>query len=192
MTTARTWFDDLFDLSLPTDPGWQRDFPFMRDWCQVRYDTVKRVNAQTIVEIGVRTGFSAFAMLSANPEAQYIGIDPYDILDYSTKDVHFAQAKKALERFPNAQILLLNSQHLTKLPIENADLVHVDGAHGTREVFHDCEIAKFSGAKWLLIDDVAGIPIVRIGAEQFCVKHGYTPELVSTDQQGAWLVKLRE
>src|SRR5436853_306059 len=42
---------------------------------QSKFDLVRRLQPKSICEFGVRSGYGAFAMLAAAPEAHYLGFD---------------------------------------------------------------------------------------------------------------------
>lgn len=189
-TAPRTWWNDLYDGWLVPDPQWQRDWAFMREWVTVRYDVAKRLQPQTIVEIGVRAGYSAFAFLAGAPDAQYVGIDTWGFPGYSD-DTHLLHASKLLAG-KRASLLRTNSQHLQALPVRDPDLVHVDGEHSEMGCYRDCVISRQSGARHILVDDVLGIDIVRRGAQRFIDEYKLTYELVDPGQQGARLIRCRD
>ena len=153
-----------------------------RTYYRVKYDIVQMVNPKTIVEIGVRAGYSAWAFLTACPDAKYEGFD-------ADNGTHGGQggpwtwwAKKILsERGFNFKIHTpVNTQNMDKMPI-SADFYHVDGDHTEKGVIHDLNIcfeAALPGAS-ILVDDYEYIETVRNGVDKWIAKNpGISYEII--------------
>ena len=144
---------------------------------QENYDICKEFNPQSIVEIGVRYGYSAYAYLSACPTAHYYGFDlttgnrrsggvrSTDTLPY---------VKETLKKhFPKSQVKLFykNSQLCTLLKEfdEPIDFFHVDGNHSVNGCFHDLVVALYTVKEGgiILVDDITN-HLVKQGTKLFC------------------------
>ena len=113
----------LHPMDVPVNPTWPRIYMTL-------FDVVHNLAPASIVEIGVRTGYSAFAMLCAAPRARMLGIEKDG--NSWTEDMHGGQrglwqwADRIMRPF-NYQLLLADSHQLNRLPM--ADLIYVDGDH---------------------------------------------------------------
>jgi hypothetical protein len=149
----------------------------------------QQLKPKKIFEIGVRAGYSAWAMLhgcgaagSAMTNASgrhprgpdqyyYYGID----LDQGTAGgvsgyTDYARQMLASE-FPDAsiEIEIGDSQAMDAFP-GHFDLVHIDGDHWHCETLHDLELAA-RHADWVLIDDVTHIATVGSAVVEFLERH---------------------
>jgi hypothetical protein len=128
---------------------------------------------RSIVEIGVRAGYSAAAFLAAVPGCSYLGIDA----DVGHSGGWPGALEKAeamlLNHFGDrARLLKLNTRELETLPCGAVDLVHVDGDHSYAGCLHDLELAAGVG-RWLLVDDIEWENSVRAAATAFVSQGGY-------------------
>lgn len=160
---------------------WDLTFHKHKDWYpayyKVKHDICKRLNPSTIVEIGVRAGYSADAFLQACPNAKYIGYDadnfqhggkrrrrhqPYMVwaLDHLTGNGY-----DAMINFP------VDTQKISS--VAKADLYHIDGDHTKKGVMHDLDICYNSApvGAYILIDDYDFLPAVRDGVNQWLNAH---------------------
>jgi predicted O-methyltransferase YrrM len=128
---------------------------------------------RTILEIGVRCGYSAAAFLTAATEAQYVGYDA-DTTRFGGFDGALVFAKRMLaSRFPSrTRIITQDTQKLDKLPFQYADLVHVDGDHSYEGCWHDLTMAA-PIAHWILVDDITFQPAVGQATRDFIGRFGY-------------------
>ena len=124
----------------------------------------------SIVEIGVRAGYSALAMLAAIPEATYLGIDA-DEGEWGGESGYFEKARDTLAGY-QATFLHANSQVLQELP-GRYNLAHVDGDHSYAGALHDIRLCShFADA--MIIDDYDFIPTVRHAANEFAVHEAHS------------------
>jgi len=168
-----TMWEALKARWLPDDP----DGPPERfeSYYAIKYEVARQLHQagrlDSIVEIGVRAGYSAFALLSANPEARYYGID-WDQAGWGGVRGYLDRARKTLAGFPNVTLARANSQELEELP-ETYDLAHVDGDHSWDGAFHDLELcARHSFA--VLVDDYDLALSVRGATDHFLVRHAHS------------------
>lgn len=142
-----------------------------RDYYRVKHDIVAELQPKTIIEIGVRAGYSAFYFLQAAPTAKYYGFD-------ANNGTHGGQGPKPYcswaEKILNeagydAKVYWpFDTQKVAHLPVQG-DFYHVDGDHTTDGVKHDLDICfKFApvGAH-ILVDDYDCIDTVRVGIDQW-------------------------
>lgn len=155
--------EDEFNTALraiwwPDDP-----FPWTPDYGRQHWLTFKVVahlQPLDIFEIGVRAGYSAWAMLTAAPQAQFLGWD-LDQGGYGGMRGIATRARRFLaEHFPDrTQVEVCDSQRQLTLP-QRFDLAHIDGDHSYEGTFHDLALcAPF--CRYLLVDDYDHIAKVR-------------------------------
>ncbi len=110
---------------------------------------MKFLEPKTILEIGVRYGYSAITFLSAVPNAKYLGIDnDTDSIGGSKRSVEWA---KSITKDYDSRFLIANSQNMGDLPGEDYDLIHIDEQQDGDVTFHDLELA-LPKAKWIFLD----------------------------------------
>lgn len=119
----------------------------------------------SIVEIGVRAGYSALAFLAAVPGATYLGID-VDQGEWGGEAGYFEHAARTLAGYQYA-FLHADSQLLQDLPAHYS-LAHVDGDHSYAGALHDIRLCAHF-ADTLIVDDYDFIPTVRHAANEFAV-----------------------
>lgn len=138
-------------------------------WCSekmyqdklARYNYVKRFEPKVCAEIGVRYGYSTFAMFMADPSITCWGFDLHkgNRLSGGVRGVDTLQyVEDTCEtKGWNFKARRINSQHVLTLDAElpPVGLFHVDGNHTYQGCFHDCVVAFFSLGPGgvLLIDD---------------------------------------
>ena len=116
---------------------------------RMKYAICKALEPKSILEIGVRYGYSAITFLSAVPDAQYFGIDnDTDTFGGSKGAIQWA---KKITKKNNAEFFIANTQEMDVLPGEYYDLIHIDGQQDGDGTFHDLELA-LPKAKWILVD----------------------------------------
>jgi len=141
------------------------------------YDICKEFNPKNIVEIGVRYGYSAYAYLTACPEAHYQGFDLTTGNRRSggvrSTDTQPYVKELLASNFPKAKVDLFykNSQLCTLLKKfdEPIDFFHVDGNHSINGCFHDLVLALYTVEEGgvILVDDQTN-HLVRRGTDLFC------------------------
>ncbi|MEX2119304.1 MAG: FkbM family methyltransferase [Pirellulales bacterium] len=154
----------LHPIDLPVDKSWRRYYGTL-------FELAGKLKPRTICEIGVRAGYSAYAFLSANPDAWMLGIDA-DI-DERLKNSHGGQrgmwqhASTILAPFRH-QLLVVDSHAIQRLP--HVDLVYVDGDHTLDGCLADLRLAEASTDR-ILVDDYDSIPTVHAACEKFAADH---------------------
>jgi len=161
---------------MPKDP-WQPDAETPH-YYGVKYEVAKRLQPNAILEIGVRSGYSALAFLMACPEAKYLGIDANNS-EWGGGPDFYKHALTLLEPY-DATIRVEDSQCITE-PIRGYEFWHLDGDHGFGGALRDLRLAGDSGARWILLDDYDLISDVRQAGDAFAFqnKGKYTSEYVT-------------
>jgi hypothetical protein len=184
VAVAADWLTELERLWMPRDPIQPSEA--LRAWLTYRYDVAKRVGARGIVEIGVRAGYSAFAMLSARPDARFLGIDART-KDYAYMDFE-GHSRQLLRQFPHVEIMHKDSRSIRTLP--RAELIHIDGDHSYAGCMADLKLAVRSGIGWALVDDTTFIPRVCQAVKRFASDHGLAVEWFEDGVRGSALLRL--
>jgi FkbM family methyltransferase len=113
---------------------------------QALHDLTARFAPNRIVEIGVRAGYSALAMLRAAPQAAVVGFDN----DSDMSSAGYVQHARELLKGHNYQLILADSRTLPSLP--SSDMVLIDGDHTLPGCLNDLQLAS-RAAPVILLDD---------------------------------------
>lgn len=180
------WLAELEARWLPGDP--RPPSQGKRGWLRLRYHLVSRLKPAFIAEIGVRAGYSAYAMLSAAPTARYLGIDIRTDTHGGVvgADLH---AAKLLAHFPAVEFLHADSRMMDRLP-PGIDLLHIDGDHSEAGCLSDLALADRSGVRWALVDDTSYIPDVRRAVHSWMDSHPCPVKWLDDPHRGAALLHL--
>jgi len=146
---ARSAFD-FRAFASPQDPLrhlFEEWVPYYRD----KYAICRMIAPRSILEIGVRFGYSAMAFLSACPRASYVGLDN-DSGTFGGEHGALDWARKQLAPY-DARVELVDTQRLDALPGGPYDLVHVDGQQDGEGTLHDLRLA-LAKAKFILVDGI--------------------------------------
>ena len=138
--------------------------PETERYYQVKFEVAKRLQPASILEIGVRAGYSALAFLQACPRAQYLGLDS-DMGDYGGVMGYIHHARERLQPY-NAVVMRCDTQERpidveTLSVMQNYELWHIDGDHSYHGCMRDIALAVMMGARWVLVDDYDFILEVR-------------------------------
>ena len=119
------------------------------DYYKMKWAIAHLLKPNSILEIGVRFGYSAAAFLHGHPEARYLGID-LDTDSYGGTKGAINWARQITRQF-SADFIIADSQALSRLPGGAYDLVHIDGQQNGDATFHDLELA-IKQARYILVD----------------------------------------
>jgi SAM-dependent methyltransferase len=104
---------------------------------------------KSILEIGVRYGYSAVAFLNASPSARYLGID-LDVTAFGGSVGAINWARQACSKY-QAEFLVADSTKLDRFPGGSYDLIHIDGQQDGDATMHDLILASTQG-RYILVD----------------------------------------
>ena len=152
-------FQEILDLSLSSDYDFRESactedplrhlFPEWVQYYRTKWAIARYLQPASILEIGVRYGYSASAFLDACPSASYLGIDAdYDTHGGVKGAVHWA---RNATRGHRADFLIADSQPMERFPGGEYDLIHVDGQQDGDGSLHDLELALRQG-RFILFD----------------------------------------
>jgi hypothetical protein len=145
--------------------------PKFYQYYNAKFQIANFIKPHRIAEIGVRYGYSAYAFLSAVPEASYTG---YDLVGGGHGGVAvdtFEHVRKILGRdFPRAQVALIHADSQKLESLDGLfDFVHVDGNHSEAGCLHDCRLAieALAPGGYILVDDYEYIAGVKAAVGEF-------------------------
>jgi SAM-dependent methyltransferase len=140
---------DFREFANPNDPL-RRLFPEWIKYYRLKWAIAKYLQPTTILEVGVRFGYSARAFLDAAPQSRYLGLD----LDSDC----FGGVKGAIgwageiTKAYDAKFQIVDTQSLSSFPGDDVyDLIHVDGQQDGKGSYHDLELA-LNRARFILMD----------------------------------------
>ena len=150
-------------------------------YTECKYEIAKDLEPNIIVEIGVRAGYSAWALLQANHEEMYYGFDANNNTHGGAGGPWSPIAEKMLEyRGYNLKMWHdFDSQTNDSLPIkiDSEDIVfyHIDGEHSFKGVYNDLELCFKNGHSgcFMLVDDYNAGPslVVKQGTDKWIEDH---------------------
>jgi hypothetical protein len=160
----------------PADP-FVATYPLatLQDYYSFKHRIAQLLQPQTILEVGVRFGYSAAAFLSACPTAAYVGIDGETNSDGGVTDSNQWALDMLRRHFPAAQVAILKiDTQKQRIPVGAVDFAHVDGRHTEEGCLWDLHNVH---ATWILVDDVDYIPEVGRAVKRFVVgkQHVFFP-----------------
>lgn len=119
------------------------------DYYRMKFAIAKMIRPTSILEIGVRYGYSAITFLKASENATYLGIDN-DSDTFGGNKGAGNWAKRITQNY-KAEFLLANSRSMPTLPGDFYDLIHINDHQDGDGTFHNLELALEKG-KWILVD----------------------------------------
>ena len=124
-------------------------FPDWVPYYRMKAAVARTLQPKRILEIGVRYGYSGAAFLHGWPEAHYTGID----LNADSFGGIKGAIDWARQILPNGhcELIVANTQNMTRLPGEIYDLVHIDGQQDGDGTIHDLELA-IEQSRHILVD----------------------------------------
>ncbi len=158
----------------------------VEDYYAVKAAIANWLMPDTVVEIGVRAGYSALAFYAGYPYRWYRGYDS-DRGDWGGVRGYCQYAEASLGQLPRLDysITIADTQRLASVvePVGGIDLAHVDGDHGWMGAVHDIVLCLNAGARYVIVDDYHFVPAVRAAAEDVVTERCLTGVYVS-DQLG--------
>ena len=148
LTVARTSVYDFRKTAYPEDPLGHL-FPEWLAYYRMKWAIARVLKPESILEIGVRFGYSALAFLNASPSAQYVGID-IDSPSFGGSPGALDWARKACSQY-QAKFILADSTEMERFPGGPYDLIHVDGQQDGEGTLHDLILAS-AQASYILVD----------------------------------------
>jgi SAM-dependent methyltransferase len=139
---------DFREFANPADPLstlFEEWIPYYR----LKFCIAKVLQPKSILEIGVRFGYSARAFLEASPSATLLGID-LDSDSFGGQVGALDWARQITANF-EAEYVVADSQKMKRFPNGIYDLIHVDGQQDGYGTFHDLRRAVSQG-RWVLLD----------------------------------------
>lgn len=135
-----------------------------------KFNIAALYNPKSLLEIGVRGGYSAFAMVSACPDCSYLGIDNNSNLHGGTVGYYEKALAMMKKYFPynDIKVEIHDSQKLESLP--PCDMLHVDGDHSYKGCMHDISIG-LPTSKVIVVDDYDYVSEVRNACDDFKKQH---------------------
>lgn len=124
-------------------------FPEWVEYYRLKYAISKAIEAKSILETGVRFGYSAITFLEASPNATYVGID-IDSEDYGGVKGAINWAKKIMQNY-KTDFIIEDTTKMTSFPGDFYDLIHVDAQQDGDGTFGDLEKALEKG-RYILVD----------------------------------------
>ena len=149
-------------------------------------NAVVLLRPRSICEIGVRAGYSASAMLTAAPDTRFVGID-LGTKHYGPAGPIRNHAIWLLSKFSDVTLMWQDS-HKMQTITPPVDLVHIDGDHSYNGCLMDLKLAKRSGAKWAVVDDVFNLEAVRRAVKKFTDAHTLNVRWIQDGHNGTAIV----
>lgn len=147
----KEYADCNFDFRTLTCPNDSLSHLF-NEWVgyyKLKWAIARVIQPKSILEIGVRYGYSAFAFKDASPYALYVGIDA-NLPEYGGEIGAIEWAKKNLPP-ADTTIYEVDSQSLQTFPGDLYDLIHVDGQQDGDGFYADM-VKALKQAKYILVD----------------------------------------
>ncbi|MBS0261822.1 MAG: FkbM family methyltransferase [Planctomycetes bacterium] len=147
-----------------------------RPYYQTLYRIANLVQAKSVIEFGVRCGYSALTFLNAMPGVTVTGYDAaverqsYSFLEHATRILNGREFR----------LIRADTQGLDRIP--PCDLVYVDGDHSCEGCLRDLELAYWSASS-ILVDDYGTISEVRDAVSKFLANHADVFEAQQIDFQ---------
>jgi predicted O-methyltransferase YrrM len=161
------------------------DSDLVKNYYMLKYNIVKELKPSSILEIGVRFGYSAYAFLSACPGAQYIGIDN-DLGEHGgISKLYPFLAKNVLSCFDDVTLIKADTQkEIIKI---DADFIHVDGDHSEQGCYND--LINFENrCNYMLVDDFSHSVGVAKSVISFLNSRDYKITIYDDGYRGSILI----
>jgi len=165
-------------------PSAGHDYMHCGDYYELYYAISKFYQPESILEIGVRYGYSLYCLIEGSDKVTYVlGYDTDENIyrnqnfvsdklktdNLNTIDIAQKYLNKFVTRDIEIQIKNENTQEIQELD-GFVDMIHIDGDHSYDGKLHDLEITK-QKCKVLIIDDYEHIREVKMATDDFIRKN---------------------
>lgn len=158
---------------------------------RMKYAICKVIEPKTILEIGVRYGYSAVTFLSVVPDATYLGINTDTDSTNGSKEA-IQWAKKITDQY-NVNFLIADTQQMVTFPGEFYEFIHITCPQNGDRTIHVLEMALEKG-RWILLDGYFSSKENMMSATYFLEKYkqfiDYT--VIIPTYTGELLIKTKE
>ncbi len=184
---------DVVDNSVFIEKGEARhhDYMLCGNYYEIYYAISKYYQPKSILEIGVRYGYSLYSMMAAADNLEYVV--GYDIDEYDSGSIEeaYKNISRVISENIDLKIEFKDSQKLSELS-QNYDLIHIDGDHSYDGKVHDLNLTK-GKCKILVIDDYNHIGEVKNATNKFVEENS---ELISkhfliNSMRGTYIVEYK-
>src|ERR1700720_87566 len=110
---------------------------------RLKFCIAKVLQPKSILEVGVRYGYSARTFLEASPSAKFVGVD-LNCDSFGGETGALAWARKITAQY-DVRYIVADSQQMKRFPDGIYDLIHVDGQQDGLGTFHDLRRAVSQG-----------------------------------------------
>ncbi len=181
---------DFRDTANPQDPLIHL-FDEWLEYYRLKWAIAKVLKPTSILEIGVRFGYSAAAFLHGSPEATFVGID-LDTDTFGGTKGAVQWAEKITQPF-RAEFVVADSQQMDRFPGGIYDLIHVDGQQDGSGSFHDLQLA-IKQAHYVLVDGYFWTPQNYTAVSDFLYRYAGVLEFygVIPGYAGELLIKVSD
>jgi SAM-dependent methyltransferase len=162
---SKTSFD-FRKFANPSDPLsalFEEWVPYYR----LKFCIARVLRPNSILEVGVRYGYSARTFLEARPSAKFVGVD-LDCESFGGQRGALAWARGITAQY-DVRYIVADSQQMKKFPGDIYDLIHVDGQQDGFGTFHDLWRAVSQG-RWVLLDGYFWTRLNFFNANDFLIK----------------------
>lgn len=137
---------------------------------ETKYALARLLQPQSLLEIGVRTGYSAYGFCRACPGLRYRGLDR-DGNTHGGFVGAIAHARRILSPF-DAEVLAITSEaYAAQKSVDPFEVVHVDGDHSFAGCYGDLELARRCRPRAIIVDDYLALPDVQRACDEFLAVH---------------------
>lgn len=158
---------DFRKFANPSDP-FAEHFEEWVSYYRLKFCIAKALKPRSILEVGVRFGYSARTFLEASPDAKLLGID-LDCDRFGGQPGALRWAHKITANY-DADFMVADSQKMKRYPGGVYDLIHVDGQQDGSGSFHDLRRAVSQG-RWVLLDGYFWTRDNFLNANDFLLKY---------------------
>lgn len=141
------------------------------------YSLGYQLRPRVVVEIGTRFGYSMLSMFRSQKSRERLEIvHCFDNESCVPGSILHASRHFAANSIPH-RITVANTQDMNSLPVNGADVCHVDADHSECGCFHDCMIAweALVDGGHLIVDDAKYFSVAS-GVARFLLMTGRTAE----------------